>query len=106
MKLSQELPAAADLDSVIRAHDEYVALHADYLLRVASLCRSFHLLALTRYLDGIVQNVLLDEESTLVRSLLIRIFTLIFKFCNIQVRFVCHNHRCVAVRLNAEFSHY
>ena len=43
-----------------------------------------------RYLDGIVQNVLLDEESTLVRSLLIRIFELIFKFCNIQVRI---NHK-------------
>ena len=33
-----------------------------------------------------MQNVLLDQDSTLVRSLLIRIFDLIFKFCNIQVR--------------------
>jgi hypothetical protein len=38
-----------------------------------------------RYLDGICHNVLLDEESTVVRSLLITIFDLIFKFCNIQV---------------------
>lgn len=41
--------------------------------------------SLTRYLDDIVQNVLLDEESTGVRSLLIVIFDLIFNFCNIQV---------------------
>lgn len=64
MKLSQELPNSADLDSVIRAHDEY--------------------------LENIVQNVLLDQDSTVVRSLLIRIFDLIFKFCNIQVcEFIC-----------------
>lgn len=59
-RFAQRLPTEPNLDSIIRAHD--------------------------LYLDEVVQKVLLDEKSSDIRKLLVRLFDVVIKFCNIQNR--------------------
>ena len=82
-QFAQRLPTEPDLDSIIRAHNLYLD---EVVQKVRLLCQLPLLadsIAATQFCDS---QVLLDEKSSSIYKLLVRLFDVVIKFCKIQDR--------------------